>query len=152
MIKSVNYNLTGKVVKMKKAFIIIFIVGICLSLGIYIWQSRMFKTAQVPDITPNQLQQMIDDGENFYVYFYSPTCVQCIESEPKLIQAVGELRLKKIVKVDLQRFEYLRKDLQIQGTPSIFVYRNHKMIKGITGGFKTADEYKNFFRETGGTS
>lgn len=137
---------------MKKIFLIILIVGICLSIGIYLWQSRIFKTVQVPDITSNQLQQMIENGENFYVYFYSPTCEECIKSEPKLIQAVKVLMIKNIVKVDVQRFEYLLKDLQIQGTPSIFVYNNHKMIKGITGGFKTVEEYKNFFRETGGTS
>lgn len=137
---------------MKKIFLIIFFVGICLSTGIYLWQSRMFETVQVPDVSPNELQQMIDNGENFYVYFYSPTCEECIRSEPKLIQGVKELMIKNIVKVDVQKFEYLRKDLQIPGTPTIYVYSNHKIIKGITGGFKTVEEYKNFFRETGGTS
>lgn len=137
---------------MKKIFSLILIVGICLSIGIYLWQSRIFKTEQIPDITSNQLQQMTDNGENFYVYFYSPTCEECIKSEPKLVQAVKELMIKNVVKVDVQRFDFLRKDLQIQGTPSIFVYNNHKLIKGITGGLKTVEEYKNFFRETGGTS
>ena len=137
---------------MKKIFFIIFIVGICLSIGIYLWQSRIFKTAQIPDITPTQLQQKIDNGENVYVYFYSPACEECIKSEPKLIQAVKELMIKNIVKVDVLKYDYLRKDLQIQGTPSIFVYKNHKLIKGITGGLKTVEEYKNFFRETGGAS
>ena len=137
---------------MKKIFSIIFIVGICLSIGIYLWQSQIFKTAQIPDITPTQLQQKTENGENFYVYYYSPTCEECIKSEPELIQAVKELMIKNIVKVDIQKFEYLRKDLQIQGTPSIFVYKNHKLIKGITGGFKTDEEYKDFFRETGGAS
>lgn len=137
---------------MKKLFFIIFIVGVCLSSGIYFWQSRIFKTVQVPDITPNQLQQKIENDENLYVYFYSPICEECIKSEPKLMQAVKELAIKDIVKVDVQKFAYLRKDLNIQGTPSIFVYHNHKLIKGITGGFKTVEEYKNFFSETGGTS
>ncbi|EGW36215.1 thioredoxin family protein [Desulfosporosinus sp. OT] len=137
---------------MKKLFLIIFIVGICLSIGIYLWQSRTFKTAQIPDVPPNQLQQMIANGESFYVYFYSPTCEECIKSEPKLIQAVKELTIKNIVKVDVQKFEYLRKDLQIQGTPTLYVYGNHNIIKGITGGLKTVEEYKDFFRETGGTS
>ena len=142
----------GNVLNMKKIFLIILIMGICLSSGIYLWQSRTYKTVQVPDITPNQLQQMIDNGDNFYVYFYSPICEECIKSEPMLIEAVKELMTKNIVKVDVQKFDYLRKDLQIQGTPSVFVYSNHKIIKGITGGFKTVEEYKRFFRETGGTS
>lgn len=137
---------------MKKVFSLILIVGICLSIGIYLWQSRMFNTVQIPDITPNQLQQRIENGENFYVYFYSPTCEECIKSGPKLVQAVKELMIQNIVKVDVQRFDYLRKDLQIQGTPTIYVYNNHILIKGITGSFKTVDEYKSFFIETGGTS
>ena len=137
---------------MKKVFSLILIVGICLSLGIYLWQSRMFKTGQIPDITADQLQQRIEKGENFYVYFYSPICEECIESEPKLVQTVKELRIQNIVQVDVQRFDYLRQDLQIQGTPSIYVYNNHKLIKGITGGFKTVGEYTSFFKETGGTS
>lgn len=137
---------------MKKVFSLILIVGICLSIVIYLWQSRIFNSGQIPDITPNQLQQRIENGENFYVYFYSPTCEECIESEPKLLQAVKELMIRNIVKVDVQKFDYLLKDLQIPGTPSIYVYNNHVLIKGITGGFKTVDEYKNFFKETGGTS
>ncbi|HZK55241.1 MAG TPA: thioredoxin family protein [Desulfosporosinus sp.] len=134
---------------MKKVFFLILIVGICLSSGLYLWQSRIFKTVQIPDITPNQLQQRIEEGEKFYVYFYSPTCEECIKSEPKLLQAVKELMIQTIVKVDLQKFDYLRKDLQIPGTPSIYVYNNQVLIKGITGGFKTVDEYKKFFNETG---
>lgn len=134
---------------MKKTFYIVFIAGICLSIGIYFWQSREFRTGEVPDVTPNQMQQMLEKDESFYVYFYSPTCVACIKSEPLLIQAVKELMIKNIVKIDLQKFEYLRKDLQIQGTPSIFAYSNRKMIRGITGGLKTVEEYKKFFREIG---
>jgi thioredoxin-like negative regulator of GroEL len=137
---------------MKRVFSLILIAGICLSIGIYLWQSRMFNTVQIPDITPNQLQQRIENGENFYVYFYSPICEECIKSEPKLLQAVQELRIQNIIKVDVQKFDYLRKDLQIQGTPTIYVYNNHKLIKGITGGLNTVEEYKNFFKETGGTS
>ena len=137
---------------MKKVFSLILIMGICLSTGIYVWQSRIFKTVQIPDITSNQLQQRIENGENLYVYFYSPTCEECLESEPKLLQAVKELRIQNIVKVDVRKFDYLRKDLQIQGTPTIYVYNNHKLIKGITGSFKTVEEYQSFFKETGGTS
>ena len=137
-------------VQKKHIFLSIFIVGICLSIGIYSWQSKIFNTVQVPEISQNQLQQKIEDGESFFVYFYSPTCEECLKSEPKMLQAVKELRIDNLVKVDLQKFESLREDLQVQGTPSIFVYKNHKMIKGITGGFKTVKEYKDFF-EAGGT-
>ncbi|AFM41203.1 thioredoxin domain-containing protein [Desulfosporosinus acidiphilus SJ4] len=103
------------------------------------------------DITPAQLQQMIDKGDNFYVYFYSPTCEQCIKTEPYLKEAVKNLAVQNIVKVDVQKYDYLRKQYQIQGTPTIYVYNNHKLVKGITGGFGNVKDYLNFFQETGGT-
>lgn len=137
---------------MKRTFFIIFIAGICLSIGIYLWQSRVLRAGEMPEVTPIQMQQMLETNEILYVYFYSPTCVVCIKSEPMLIQAVKELGIKNIVKIDLQKYEYLRQDLQIKGTPSIFVYRNQKIIKGITGDLKSVEEYKNFFREIGETS
>jgi Thioredoxin domain-containing protein len=137
---------------MKKLFLLILSIGILLSIGIYLWQSRLFNSNEIADITPNQLQQMIEKGGKFYVYFYSPICEQCIESEPKLIQAVKDLKLNNIVKVDVQKYSNLKQDLQIQGTPTIYVYSNRKIIKGITGGLKNIEEYKSFFRETGATS
>lgn len=136
---------------MKRIFFTIFFLGILLSVGIYLWQSQMFQKDKFADITPNELQQKIDNGEDFYVYFYSPTCEQCIKTEPYLKEAVKELLLQNIAKVDVQKYDYLRKELQIQGTPTIFVYRNHKLIRGITGGFERVEDYKSFFRETSGT-
>jgi thiol-disulfide isomerase/thioredoxin len=137
---------------MKKVFLIIFMIGILLSAGIYLWQSQMFQKDQMVDITPDLLQQKINNGENFYVYFYSPTCEQCIKTEPYLKQAVKELGIKNIIKVDVKKYESLRKDLQIQGTPTIYVYNHQKLVKGITGGFEKVEDYKNFFRETGGAA
>ncbi|MGC7871148.1 thioredoxin family protein [Desulfosporosinus sp. SYSU MS00001] len=136
---------------MKKVFLIIFMVGILLSVGIYSWQSQMFQKDQMTEISPDQLQQKIDKGDNFYVYFYSPTCEQCIKTEPYLKEAVKKLTVKNIVKVDVQKYDALRKQYQIQGTPTIYVYNNHKLVKGITGGFENLEDYDKFFQETGGT-
>lgn len=134
---------------MKKLFLIIFLLGICFSLVFYFWQSRPSQSLQSPEITPEKLAEMIEEEKEFYVYFYSPTCKECIKSEPKLAQAVKKLSIN-MVKLDVQNYEELREELQIPGTPSIFFYQNGKLIKGITGELKTVEEYENFFRETGG--
>ncbi|ATW25921.1 thioredoxin family protein [Candidatus Formimonas warabiya] len=135
---------------MKKLFLVIFIVGICLSLGAYLWQTQASKTLQAPDITPDQLEKMMADGEDFYVYFYSPTCQDCLKSESKLAQAVKKLSITNMKKLDVKKYESVREELQIPGTPSIFVYQKGKLVKGITGAFDTTDEYEKFFLETGG--
>ena len=137
---------------MKKTLIIIaiFIVGIAISLGIYFHQAQTFQMDQIPALTPEQLAQKIQQGDNFYVYFYSPICEQCIKTEPALRQAIKDLGLKSLVKVDVQKYADLRQTYQIQGTPTIYVYRQGKLSKGITGGFTSAADYINFFKETGG--
>ncbi|MEL7568320.1 MAG: thioredoxin family protein [Dehalobacterium sp.] len=134
---------------MKKLFLAIFLGGICLSMLFYYWQTRPSQSLQVPDITPEELVSMIDAKDKFYVYFYSPTCKDCLKSEPKLAQAVKNLTID-MVKLDVQKYEQLRQELEIPGTPSIFFYQNSKLVKGITGELETVEEYENFFRETGG--
>jgi len=134
---------------MRKLFLAIFFAGICLSLVFYIWQTRPAQVLQAPEVTPEKLEQRIQGGGDFYVYFYSPTCKDCLKSEPKLAKAVKNLSID-IVKLDLQKYEEAREELQVPGTPSIFVYQGGKLVKGITGELKTVEEYENFFRETGG--
>lgn len=135
---------------MKKLFLAIFLVGVCLSMVFYYWQSRPSQRLQVMEITPEKLNDMIDAKDEFYVYFYSPTCKDCIKSEPKLAQAAKNLSID-MVKLDIQKYEQVRQELEIPGTPSIFFYQDSKLIKGITGELKTVEEYEKFFRETGGT-
>lgn len=134
---------------MKKLFLAVFLIGIGFSLAFYFWQSRPSQSLQVPEVTPEKLAGMIEDGEDFYVYFYSPTCKDCLKSEPKLAQAVKNLSVN-MVKLDVQRYEQVRQELQVPGTPSIFFYQDGKLIKGITGELKTVTEYEKFFLETGG--
>ncbi|MGI6685721.1 MAG: thioredoxin family protein [Bacillota bacterium] len=135
---------------MKKMFFTIFLVGICLSVAIYFWQTRPSQSLQAPEITPEQLIQRMEQGEDFYVYFYSPTCTECIQSEPNLAQAVKATSVD-IVKIDLKKYEYVKEQLDVPGTPSIFYYQDGKLVKGITGALETVEEYEQFFQDTGGT-
>jgi len=133
---------------MKKLFLAVFVVGVLFSTGIYLWQSRG-DYLPAREVTPEELKDLISQEDSLYVYFFSPTCEDCLQSEPKLARAVAGTSLK-IVKVDVKKYQYLRQELEIPGTPSIFYYQNHKLEKGITGGFSSAEEYRKFFRETGG--
>ena len=135
---------------MKKKFLLIFLAGICLSTVVYLWQTRPSQVLQVPEVTPQELAQKIQAGEEFFVYFYSPTCEDCLKSEPKLAQAVRNLSVN-MVRLDVQKYEEIRQELDIPGTPSIFFYRDTELVHGITGGYSTVEEYEKFFRDTGGT-
>ncbi|HHT64120.1 MAG: thioredoxin family protein [Bacillota bacterium] len=134
---------------MKKIFLIIFLAGICLSGAVYFWQTRSSQSLQAVEVSPERLMQRIERGDSFYVYFYSPACEDCIKSEPKLAQAVKNTSVE-ILRLDLRKHENIQVQLEVPGTPSIFFYREGKLVQGITGAYETVGEYERFFRETGG--
>ena len=56
----------------------------------------------------------------------------------------------EILRLDLRKHENIQVQLEVPGTPSIFFYREGKLVQGITGAYETVGEYERFFRETGG--
>lgn len=136
---------------MKKLFAAILILGVLLSAGIYWWQSRPGRHVQAREVSPQELRQMIQDENDFYVYFYSPTCKDCIKSDPKLAEALRSVQVT-IVRLDVKKYEEAKEEFQVPGTPSIFYYKDHKLLRGISGGYDTAAEYLDFFGLGGGGS
>lgn len=131
---------------MRKLFLAIFVLGIGVSTAIFIWQSQTSLKLNAQDVSPPELQQMIEEDNDFFVYFYSPTCPECIEAEPKVAKAV-QLAKVKIVKLDVKKYEDFAKQLDIPGTPTILYYNRHKIVTGITGVYATYREYIDFFQE-----
>lgn len=133
---------------MKKMFLSLLIAGICLSSALFWYQSRPALQVQAPELTPPELRQLIQTRNDFYVYFYSPACKDCIKSTPYLVEA---LRTVKIVlyKMDVKKYEAAKAEFEVPGTPSLFYYQNRKVQRGISGGFQTAGEYLDFFRQGG---
>ena len=42
-------------------------------------------------IIPEDLDKMLEDGEDVTVYYYSPTCVDCLRTTPVLVPITEEL-------------------------------------------------------------
>lgn len=133
---------------MKKLFMTIFIVGIIFSTGLYFWQSRAGQYVQAREINPQELLQMIQRERDFYVYFFSPTCKDCIKSEPNLAKAVEKTKIV-IVKLDVKKYESAREEFAVPGTPTLFHYKGSKLARGITGGYSSEQEYIEFFQKGG---
>ena len=133
---------------MKRVFGIIFLLGICLSTGIYWCQSRAGNIA-AREVTLQELEEMVSEETDFYVYFFSPACKECVKSEPLLKKAL-EIYPVQMVKMDVKKHEAAQEQFDIPGTPTIFHFQNHKLARGITGGYATYQEYTEFFRQGSG--
>lgn len=138
------FELLWKGIKMKKYFWTILTFGIVFTAFIYYWQSRS-AAVDIKEIAPQELRQMIESDNDFFVYFYSPACKECIKSASDLVKAINETKIK-IVKLDLKKYPGAKKEWQIPGTPSLYYFDNHKLVKGISGA-STEQEYIKFFRE-----
>lgn len=123
-------------------------MGICMSLGIYFMQMRTAQEMKIPELTQEELLEKIQSGVAFYVYFYSPTCTDCIASEPFLAEAVKNLKIN-MVKLDLAKNDYARTTFDLPGTPTILYYQNGELVTGISGAMETVGAYEEFFLETG---
>lgn len=133
---------------MKKLFLVLLVAGICLSTAIFWWQSRPGQHVQAKEISPPELQQLIQSRSDFYVYFFSPACKDCIKSEPYLADALRGVTVT-LYKMDVKKYEAAREEFDVPGTPSLFYYQNGQVIRGISGGFETRQEYLDFFAAGG---
>ncbi|MCL6478225.1 MAG: thioredoxin family protein [Peptococcaceae bacterium] len=127
---------------MKKIFLGIFIAGVAISLIIFWRQSQTGLPAG--EVDPQELKRMVAQGGDFFVYFYSPACPDCKKAEPKIARAV-EVAGVKMVKLNVDEYKDIKNELQIAGTPTIYHYRDQKLVSGITGDFPDGQKYVEYF-------
>lgn len=129
---------------MKKRLLILVLLVVAIGAGTYIWRAQTTHL-DAKDVTPQELKQMIEQDDNFFVYFYAPICPNCIKAKPYIAQAV-QLSKVRMVALDVLKYPDIKTELQVPGTPSIYYYKNHKLTKGITGALANAQGYVDFFR------
>lgn len=83
-------------------------------------------------ITPDALDELLDNGEDAFVYFYSPTCVYCQRTTPILVPLAEELNID-LKKHNLLEFEESWDTYNIDGTPTLIVYENGEEVDRISG-------------------
>lgn len=97
-------------------------------------------------IRPDDLQEALDAEEDITVYFYSPTCVHCINTTPVLIPVVEDLdiELKKINL--LEEKDSVGDQFEITGTPTLVHYENGEEVARMSGEQST-EQFESFFKE-----
>lgn len=83
-------------------------------------------------IIPDALDELLDNKEDAFVYFYSPTCVYCQRTTPVLVTLAEELDLD-LKKHNLLEFKDSWDTYHIEGTPTLVVYENGEEVDRISG-------------------
>lgn len=95
-------------------------------------------------ILPEDLDRELKNKEDMTVYFFSPTCIHCIEATPVVVPLVEELDidLKKVNMLEFGDMAYYN----LEGTPTIIHYENGEEVVRFEGSAEES-EYRAFFEE-----
>ena len=89
--------------------------------------------------------ELINSSENVLVDFYATWCGPCQTLIPILEDLKEELGEKlRIIKIDVDRYQKLAAQMGVRGVPSLFFYKNGKLIKN-TSGVLAKHEIKSIF-------
>lgn len=96
-------------------------------------------------ITPDELEKVIENGEDATIYFYSPTCPHCVRTTPIVAP------LAKEMDVNLQQFNLLEfedgwNNYGIESTPTIVQYKDGKEVNRIVG-YQEEPVFEQWFNE-----
>ncbi len=96
-------------------------------------------------IIPTDLDRAIKNKEDMTVYFYSPTCIHCINSTPIVVPLVDELDID-MKKLNTLEYEDAMSDFGIVGTPTIIHYENGEEVTRFEGAAEEP-QYREYFEE-----
>ena len=96
-------------------------------------------------ITPENLDEELDNQADVTVYFYSPTCLHCQKTTPVLVPLAEDLKVD-VKKLNLLEFDDKWDTYGITGTPTLVHYKNGEEV-GRVSGEHSEEEFKTFFEE-----
>lgn len=77
---------------------------------------------------------IINSSKNVLVDFYATWCGPCKTLEPILEEVKSDMGDSlRIVKVDVDKNQELAAKMGVRGVPSLFFYKNGKLIKSASG-------------------
>lgn len=95
-------------------------------------------------ILPEDLDRELKNGATMTVYFFSPTCIHCIEATPVVVPLVDELDID-LKKVNMLEYGDMA-HYNLEGTPTIIHYENGEEAVRFEGS-AAESEYRAFFEE-----
>ncbi|KUO53254.1 MAG: hypothetical protein APF76_01935 [Desulfitibacter sp. BRH_c19] len=135
---------------MKKVLFGIFLLGIIITSVIYYQQIQGVSYLTDSDISASDFAQMLQQEQEFYVYFYSPTCTECQAAEPKIIEAIKGKQIE-LVKINILEnedlFNQYKRQFDLPGVPVILHFESGEATGGVAGSPEDAEVYEEFFEE-----
>lgn len=78
--------------------------------------------------------EVINSTENVLVDFHATWCGPCQTLAPILEDVKSEVgEALRIVKIDVDRHQQLAAQMGVRGVPSLFFYKNGKLVKSASG-------------------
>ncbi|QKY68517.1 co-chaperone YbbN [Lentibacillus sp. CBA3610] len=96
-------------------------------------------------ILPDELESLLNDGEDMVVYFYDPTCHHCQELTPRLVPIAEEMGVD-MKKLNLLEFESAWGQYGIQSTPTLVYFENGEEVDRVNGAQQN-ELFRAFFNE-----
>ncbi|KKB35655.1 thioredoxin family protein [Bacillus thermotolerans] len=95
-------------------------------------------------ILPDELKESLQNSEDMFVYFYSPTCPHCQQTTPVLMPLAEEENVD-VKQFNLLEFEDGWTDYQIESTPTLVYYENGVEQERIVGS-QPEENFEAFFQ------
>ncbi|MRX71568.1 thioredoxin fold domain-containing protein [Bacillus lacus] len=83
-------------------------------------------------VTPDQLNEQLQDGADTAVYFFSPLCEHCKKTTPVLMPAADEAGVE-IQQYNVLEFEQGWEDYKITGTPTLIFFKDGEEVNRLEG-------------------
>ncbi|SEQ94860.1 thioredoxin family protein [Piscibacillus halophilus] len=96
-------------------------------------------------ITPDQLEEKLEAGEETTVYFFSPTCEYCREATPRLMPLADEMGVD-VEQYNVLEFEEGWNEYGIEATPTLIHFEDGEEIARIKGAAPN-EQFEEFFNE-----
>lgn len=96
------------------------------------------------NVLPEELNSLLTSEEDVLVYFYSPTCPECLATTPTLMSMASENELE-IVQYNLLEYEQGWDDYKIETMPALLHFKNGEVVSKLEG--KQSEEQIALFME-----
>lgn len=97
-------------------------------------------------ILPGELDEKLGQGEDAYVFFFSPLCKHCENAKDDITKAFKDTETE-VFHYNVLEFEDGFDDYDLKGTPTVAYFKDGKFESSLIGA-KTYDEYVEWLADT----
>ncbi|WLR50487.1 thioredoxin family protein [Bacillus tianshenii] len=98
------------------------------------------------ELTPQQLDQALEDEDLHFQYLYTPMCGTCQLAKRMLTIVEEAIPSLEVARTDLNYIPHYAKSWGIESVPCLIVFRNGEMKEKIYA-FQSVDYLFRFFKE-----